>query len=64
MNNTTNMHRGAWAGPRFDITTLDRHKQGSKGCTEWKDVSEEVANEVERIWSEEFGSNWRNIIQR
>ena len=64
MDYTDNIHRGVWAGHRFDITTLDRHKQSSLERTEWKDVSEEVANEIERIWRKEFGSDWRDIIQR
>ena len=59
----TDIHRGVWAGHRFDITTLDRHKQGCLEGTEWKDVSEEVANEIERIWREEFGDDWRDLIQ-
>ena len=63
MDYTNNIHRGLWAGHRFDITTLDRHKQDSLERTEWKDVSEEIANEVERIWRKEFGSDWRDIIQ-
>lgn len=61
MDYTDNIHRGIWAGHRFDITTLYRHKQGSLEGTEWKDVSEEVANWVEKIWRKEFGSNWRDI---
>lgn len=57
-------HRGVWAGHRFDITTLDRLKQGAMECTEWKDVSEEVMNEMEIVFSESLGSNWRDILQR
>ena len=64
MDYTNNLHRGLWAGHRFDITTLDRHKQGSLERAEWKDVSEEIVNHIERIWSKEFGSDWRDIIQR
>ncbi len=45
MDYTDNIHRGLWAGHRFDITTLDRHKHGSFEGTESKDVSEEVAFE-------------------
>ena len=29
MDYADNLHRGLWAGHRFDITTLNRHKQGS-----------------------------------
>lgn len=59
----SNIHRGVWAGHRFDITTLDRHKQGFLEGTEWKDVSEEVANWVESIWRNELGENWRDMTQ-
>ena len=63
MENTRDIHRGVWAGHRFDITTLDRHRQGSLGQTEWKDVSEEVANEIDRLWTEGYGSDWRDHIR-
>ena len=33
------MHRGPWAGHRFDITTLDRHRLSTLGQLQWKDVS-------------------------
>lgn len=49
MDSTDNIYRGLWAGHRFDITTLDRHKQDTSERTEWKDISEEIANEVEKI---------------
>ena len=39
MEYANNLHRDLWAGHRFDITTLDRHKQGSLEGAEWKDVS-------------------------
>jgi len=54
MNYIDNIHRGLWAGHRFDITIIDRHKQGSLEGTEWKDISEKVVNEVEGIWRKEF----------
>lgn len=64
MDYIDNIHHGVRAKHRFDITTLDRHKQGSLEGIEWKDVSEEVGNGVEKIWHREFGSNWRDIIER
>ncbi len=63
MENTHDIHRGVWAGHHFDITTLERHRQGSLGQTEWKDVSEEVANEMEKTWTEGLGSNWRDDVR-
>lgn len=56
------IHRGIWAGHRLDITTLDRLTEGSSNAvTEWKDVSKEVAMEIDEIWSKQFG-DWRNAI--
>ena len=55
-----NIHRGVWAGHRFDITTRARHEQDAK--EEWKDVSEEVAREIASIWESEYGGDWRRII--
>lgn len=64
MDCTDNIYRGVWAGHCFDITTLERHKQSSLEGMEWKDISEEVANSVDRIWRNHFGSNWRDMIQK
>ncbi|KAI1290515.1 hypothetical protein F5Y03DRAFT_62859 [Xylaria venustula] len=61
MNDQTNISRGVWAGHRFDITTLSRHKDETRG-EEWSDASEEVAKEIASIWEGEYGSNWREII--
>ena len=60
--NTHNIHRGIWAGHHFDIRTLESHRQSSLGQTEWKDVSEEVANELEQIETEAWGSDWRDSL--
>ena len=57
------IHRGIWAGHRFDITTLARHKDNSKG-NEWKDVSEEVMEEISKIWESKYGTEWREVICR
>ena len=56
------IHRGVWAGHRLDITTLDRLTEGSSNAvTDWKDVSKEVAMEIDKIWNKQFG-DWRNAI--
>ncbi|KAL7916152.1 hypothetical protein GGI35DRAFT_431942 [Trichoderma velutinum] len=55
------IHRGVWAGHKFDITTLAAHRLGTIE-TEWSDVSEEVASEIAKIWKSQYGSNWREII--
>ena len=55
------IHRGVWAGHRFDITTLARHEQDTEKEKGWEDVSERVAEEIARIWESEYGRNWRQL---
>ncbi|KAI0968712.1 hypothetical protein F4678DRAFT_464326 [Xylaria arbuscula] len=55
--------RGVWAGHRFDITTLARHEQETRG-ERWGDVSDEVALELETIYNGKYGENWRKIIHK
>jgi hypothetical protein len=57
----TNISRGAWAGHRFDITTLSRHEVDTSG-QEWTDASDEVAREIAAIWEGEYGPDWREIV--
>ncbi|KAI0381950.1 hypothetical protein F5Y04DRAFT_253656 [Hypomontagnella monticulosa] len=64
IENPTNIMRGVWAGHRFDITHLSRHREITKG-EKWADVSNEVVNEIARIWEGEFGPGWReHVIER
>lgn len=58
------IHRGAWAGHRFDITTLSRHMQEVQEAKDeqWKDCSEEVVKEVVDIWKAKYGSRWREYV--
>jgi hypothetical protein len=58
------LHRGVWAGHRFDITTIEKLQiqKEEEGADQWKDVSEEVAKEVEAIWKCEFGDDWVSIV--
>ncbi|KAK2596216.1 hypothetical protein QQS21_006364 [Conoideocrella luteorostrata] len=58
MQNDTDIHRGRWAGHCFDITTMARHQRKTLGQI-WTDVSEEVAQEIDLIWTSEFGSDWK-----
>ncbi|OBT78919.1 hypothetical protein VF21_02778 [Pseudogymnoascus sp. 05NY08] len=54
------IHKGVWAGHRFDITTRGHHDESTKGeKEEWKDVSDEVAEEIAAIWESEYGPSWR-----
>lgn len=57
------MHRGVWAGHRFDITTRRRHDESTKDEEgEWKDVTKEVASEIAAIWKSAYGQKWREIM--
>ena len=51
------IHRGVWAGNRFDITMIDQVTLVDEG-KEWKDVSNEVAEEMREIWASEYGEKW------
>ncbi|TRM65176.1 hypothetical protein BD626DRAFT_628414 [Schizophyllum amplum] len=53
--NGLDMHRGVWAGDRFDIVYArdfesEREAEVAAGCSPWRDVAEEVLAEVETIW--------------
>ncbi|KAJ9133161.1 F-box domain containing protein [Pleurostoma richardsiae] len=61
MNDVSNISRGVWAGHSFDITTLARHRDESRG-EKWRDVSEEVADEIADIWEGEYGPDWRETV--
>jgi hypothetical protein len=50
------IHRGVWAGDRFDITTINQ--VGIENGKKWTDVSNEVANEMTEIWVGEYGNEW------
>ena len=57
-------HRGVWAGDRFDITSLDAldEKDENGEQVEWKDVTEEVLDEMDRLWSNEFQGSAFQLI--
>ncbi|RYO91985.1 hypothetical protein DL766_007173 [Monosporascus sp. MC13-8B] len=61
MSDTTNISKGVWAGHCFDITTLARYRDETKGVG-WSDVSNEVAKEIADIWESEYGPNWRETV--
>ncbi|KAG6067149.1 hypothetical protein E4U32_004525 [Claviceps aff. humidiphila group G2b] len=58
---TGRIHRGLWAGHRFDITTMTRHEKLTAGQN-WTDVTEEVVEEVNAIWSADLGPNWKQEL--
>ena len=51
------IHRGVWAGDRFDITTINQVVVGDSG-KQWTDVSDKVAKEMTEIWVGEYGKEW------
>lgn len=53
------LHRGPWAGDRFEVTTLD--KLDDK--LEWKDGTAEVTKLVNAIWTADLGREWREVIR-
>ncbi|KAJ6489011.1 hypothetical protein C8R45DRAFT_1074128 [Mycena sanguinolenta] len=50
-----NIHRGVWAGDRFDIVASDW--LGGDDAAAWTDISAEVLKEVEGIWRSEYESD-------
>ncbi|KAG6051217.1 hypothetical protein E4U17_006261 [Claviceps sp. LM77 group G4] len=58
---TGRIHRGLWAGHRFDITTMTRHEKLTAGQN-WTDVTEELVEEVTAIWSANMGPNWKQEV--
>ncbi|KAI0683677.1 hypothetical protein BC835DRAFT_1423075 [Cytidiella melzeri] len=51
-NEKNPLHRGSWAGDRFEVTTMDRLRSD----IEWRDVSKEVADTLLDIYRFEYGS--------
>ncbi|KAI0057625.1 hypothetical protein BV25DRAFT_1357333 [Artomyces pyxidatus] len=56
-----NIHRGVWAGDRFEILTMDRLDRLREN-EEWVDSSPEVVEELKAIWKSEFQDNWKDAI--
>ncbi|KAL7938060.1 hypothetical protein V8C35DRAFT_330131, partial [Trichoderma chlorosporum] len=56
------LHRGIWAGHKFDITTWKKHKAETGDDDEWDDKSEEVTEEIPTICESIYGPEWREII--
>ncbi|KAI0719357.1 hypothetical protein C8T65DRAFT_569356 [Cerioporus squamosus] len=53
------MHRGAWAGDRFCITTMERVENPQ----EWKDVSSQVVKDLVQIYRKQFGKDWLEEVE-
>jgi hypothetical protein len=48
------IHRGIWAGHKFDITLMD----ALEGEVGWKDVSKSAYEEIKGILMSEYGEDW------
>ncbi|KAJ7162993.1 hypothetical protein C8R46DRAFT_1102158 [Mycena filopes] len=51
-----NLHRGVWAGNRLDVVEASAEWFPDET---WRDVTEEVVNEFERIWCAHYGQQVR-----
>lgn len=58
---TGRIHRGVWAGHRFDITTMARHEKLTAGQN-WTDVTAELVEEVTAIWAADLGPDWKQYV--
>ncbi|KAG5641808.1 hypothetical protein DXG03_004150 [Asterophora parasitica] len=47
------LHRGKWSGHRFDLSDINSVRNEEGVIDGWKDVSQEVLNEVVEIWKGE-----------
>ncbi|KAI0690310.1 hypothetical protein BC835DRAFT_1365229 [Cytidiella melzeri] len=59
MENKDNLHRGPWAGDCFEVTSMDE----LKATIEWKDISDEVVETLDKTWSSEYGEDWREAAR-
>ena len=59
------LHRGVWAGDRFEITTTDR-MQG--GIESWTDVGDAMAKVLDEIWDAQFrrdgSGDWKAFMRK
>ncbi|EGD89598.2 hypothetical protein H112_03226 [Trichophyton rubrum D6] len=49
----------SWAGHCLDIVPITDLDEGGP----WKDISDQVAQDIERTWKDKLGDNWRTHIQ-
>lgn len=56
-NKDRSIHRGVWAGDRFMVTTLNE-VMALEDAKQWKDVTEEVSDELDAIWESAYGTEW------
>ncbi|KAF8916443.1 hypothetical protein CPB85DRAFT_285168 [Mucidula mucida] len=54
------IHRGIWAGDRFDVVDIDAMEDGDG----WTDVSAAARKELEEIWESEFEDDWQAVVRK
>ncbi|CAG8154115.1 unnamed protein product [Penicillium nalgiovense] len=47
---------GVWAGHKFDIVDVDSLEDMDG---QWEDVTEDIRDEIQVLWSSDFGYNWK-----
>ncbi|OBZ68049.1 hypothetical protein A0H81_11852 [Grifola frondosa] len=52
---------GDWAGDEFEITTMQEMKS-CEGEEPWEDVSDSFLEEINDLWEQEYGMDWREQI--
>ncbi|EPQ50487.1 hypothetical protein GLOTRDRAFT_133860 [Gloeophyllum trabeum ATCC 11539] len=52
------LHRGAWAGNRFLLATMDEVNGALREKGTWTDVTKVVMKQVAEIWRSEHGRGW------
>ncbi|KAI0825539.1 hypothetical protein BC629DRAFT_1434177 [Irpex lacteus] len=58
MVNEDNLHRGSWAGDRFEVTSMDKIDPR----IDWKDVSKETVKTLQKIWRNDYGKDWKKQL--
>jgi hypothetical protein len=60
MESVDNLHRGIWAGDRFEVTTLDKLDKK----IEWEDVSDEMVQFLDKVWQIDQGEDWKETVKQ
>lgn len=55
---TVDVNKGPWAGHRLDIVPAAYIDGGDP----WRDISDEIAREIETIWRFQLGNHWRVFL--
>ncbi|EFR00520.1 hypothetical protein MGYG_03524 [Nannizzia gypsea CBS 118893] len=76
INDEAPIHRGIWAGHRFELVQWKNHDReivaetksrmirGSPAGKPWIDVSDDVIGELKELWEFECGPYWQSLTKR